>query len=293
MSLAPRTSVSIHPTLLITSLAALIFVIWVAKCLNILREYERAVVFRLGHLLPHDKGPGLVLIPWPIDTMVRVSFRVVTWEVPPQDIITRDNVSLKVNAVVYFRVVDATKSVVAVENFRFAVEQAAQTGLRTVLGEVELDDLLSQREKLNERLQTILDEHTEPWGIKVTQVQVKQVDLPQDMQRAIAAQAEAERERRAKIIAATGEFQAATKLAEAAAVLSREPAAITLRYLQTLIEIGVERNTTVVFPIPMDLLSDLAARIGRPGAPAALAMPASTNASTASVPEPTGNGARV
>jgi len=284
MWLAPRTSMAIHPTLLITSFAALIVVLWVAKCLNILREYERAVVFRLGHLLPHDKGPGLVLIPWPIDTMVRVSFRVVTWEVPPQDIITRDNVSLKVNAVVYFRVVDATKSVVAVENFRFAVEQAAQTGLRTVLGEVELDDLLSQREKLNERLQTILDEHTEPWGIKVTQVQVKQVDLPQDMQRAIAAQAEAERERRAKIIAAAGEFQAATKLSEAAAVLSREPAAITLRYLQTLIEIGVERNTTIVFPLPMDLLSDLAVRLGRPGAPAALAAP---------TPEPTGNGARV
>ena len=284
---------AIHPTLLITSFAALIVVLWVAKCLNILREYERAVVFRLGHLLPHDKGPGLVLIPWPIDTMVRVSFRVVTWEVPPQDIITRDNVSLKVNAVVYFRVVDATKSVVAVENFRFAVEQAAQTGLRTVLGEVELDDLLSQREKLNERLQTILDEHTEPWGIKVTQVQVKQVDLPQDMQRAIAAQAEAERERRAKIIAATGEFQAAAKLAEAAAVLSREPAAITLRYLQTLIEIGVERNTTIVFPLPMDLLSDLAVRLGRPGASAALAVPASTNASAPSVPEPAGNGARV
>ncbi len=244
-------------------IALAIVILWIAKCLNILREYERAVVFRLGRLLPHDKGPGLVLILWPIDTMVRMSLRVVTWEIPPQDIITRDNVSLKVNAVVYFRVVDATKSVVAVENFRFAVEQAAQTGLRTVLGEVELDDLLSQREKLNERLQTILDEHTEPWGIKVTQVQVKQVDLPQDMQRAIAAQAEAERERRAKIIAAEGEFQAATKLAEAAAVLSREPAAITLRYLQTLIEIGVEKNTTIIFPLPMDLIAGLSAP--RPG----------------------------
>jgi regulator of protease activity HflC (stomatin/prohibitin superfamily) len=273
--------------------ATAIIALWIAKCLNILREYERGVVFRLGHLLPHDKGPGLVLIPWPIDTMMRVSLRVVTWEVPPQDIITRDNVSLKVNAVVYFRVIDATKSVVAVENFRFAVEQAAQTGLRTVLGEVELDDLLSQREKLNERLQAILDEHTEPWGIKVTQVQVKQVDLPQDMQRAIAAQAEAERERRAKIIAATGEFQAATKLAEAAAVLSSEPAAITLRYLQTLIEIGVEKNTTIVFPLPMDLLGGLAARLGGSAAPAALAMPASTSASPAAVQVPAGNGARV
>ena len=284
---------SISPMLLIILFATAIIALWIAKCLNVLREYERAVVFRLGRLLPHDKGPGIVLIPWPIDTMVRVSYRVVTWEVPAQDIITRDNVSLKVNAVVYFRVVDATRSVVAVENFRFAVEQAAQTGLRTVLGEVELDDLLSQREKLNERLQTILDEHTEPWGIKVTQVQVKQVDLPQDMQRAIAAQAEAERERRAKIIAATGEFQAATKLAEAAAVLSREPAAITLRYLQTLIEIGVEKNTTIVFPLPMDLLTGLAVRLGGTGAPAALAAPASTSASQPPVPAPTSNGARV
>jgi len=282
-------SITLPILLSATAIAAL----WIAKCLNILREYERAVVFRLGRLLPHDKGPGLVLIPWPIDTMVRVSFRVVTWEVPPQDIITRDNVSLKVNAVVYFRVVDATKSVVAVENFRFAVEQAAQTGLRTVLGEVELDDLLSQRDKLNERLQTILDEHTEPWGIKVTQVQVKQVDLPQDMQRAIAAQAEAERERRAKIIAATGEFQAAAKLAEAAAVLSREPAAITLRYLQTLIEIGVEKNTTIVFPLPLDLLGGLAVRLGGSGAPAALAVPTSPHASAAPVSAPAGNGARV
>ena len=283
----------INPMLTIVLFATAIMVLWIAKCLYILREYERGVVFRFGHLVPHNKGPGLVLIPWPVDTIVRVSFRVVTWEVPPQDIITRDNVSLKVNAVVYFRVVDATKSVVAVENFRFAVEQAAQTGLRTVLGEVELDDLLSQREKLNERLQTILDEHTEPWGIKVTQVQVKQVDLPQDMQRAIAAQAEAERERRAKIIAATGEFQAATKLAEAAAVLSREPVAITLRYLQTLIEIGVEKNTTIVFPLPMDLLGGLATRLGGSGAPAALAAPTSTQASVASGSAPAGNGARV
>ena len=183
----------------------------------------------------------------------------------PQDIITRDNVSLKVNAVVYFRVVNATKAIIEVENFRYAVEQAAQTGLRSVLGEVELDDLLSQREKLNARLATILDEHTEAWGIKVTQVQVKQVDLPQEMQRAIAAQAEAERERRAKIIAAEGEFQAAAKLTEAAAVLNREPAAITLRYLQTLVEIGTEKNTTIVFPLPIDLLGGLGARLGGEG----------------------------
>ena len=239
------------------AIVVLIFVIWLFNCLNILREYERAVVFRLGRVLKKEKGPGLVLIFWPIDKIVKVSLRVVTWEVPPQDIITRDNVSLKVNAVVYFRVVDATKAIIAVENFRYAVEQAAQTSLRAVLGEVELDDLLAQREKLNDRLQTILDEHTETWGLKVTQVQVKQVDLPQEMQRAIAAQAEAERERRAKIISAEGEFQASEKLAQAAGVLNREPVAITLRYLQTLIEIGSEQNTTIVFPLPLDLLGGL------------------------------------
>ena len=202
-----------------------------------------------------------MLIIWPIDKIVRVSLRVVTWDVPPQDVITRDNVSLKVNAVVYFRVFNATRAIIEVETYRYAVEQAAQTSLRSVLGEVELDDLLSQREKLNARLQTILDEHTEAWGVKVTQVQVKQVDLPQEMQRAIAKQAEAERERRAKIIAAEGEFQASEKLAQAAAVLNREPAAITLRYLQTLIEIGTEKNTTIVFPLPIDLLGGLSAAL--------------------------------
>ncbi len=240
---------------------AFFLVIWVLRCLNIMREYERAVVFRLGRVLKKAKGPGIVLILWPIDKITKVSLRVVTWEVPPQDVITRDNVSLKVNAVVYFRVVDAIRAIVEVESFRFAVEQAAQTGLRSVLGEVELDDLLSQRETLNEKLRIILDEHTEPWGIKVSNVQLKQVDLPQEMQRAIAAQAEAERERRAKIIAAEGEFQASAKLAEAAAVLNREPAAITLRYLQTLIEIGVEKNTTIVFPLPMDLLGGLGLKL--------------------------------
>ena len=238
----------------ILAILIVLFLSWSARCVNILREYDRAVVFRLGRLRQRERGPGLVLILWPIDTLARVSLRVVTWEIPPQDIITSDNVSLKVNAVVYFRVISATKAIVEVEDFRFAVEQASQTALRTVLGEVELDDLLSQREKLNVRLQTILDEQTEAWGIKVTQVQVKQVDLPQEMQRAIAAQAEAERTRRAKVIAATGEFQAAAKLSEAAAVLSREPIAITLRYLQTLIEIGTEKNTTIVFPLPLDLI---------------------------------------
>src|ERR1700674_5506735 len=245
-----------------------IFLVWLFNCLNIMREYERAVVFRLGRVLKREKGPGLVLILWPIDKIVKVSLRVVTWDVPPQDVITRDNVSLKVNAVVYFRVISATKAIIEVENFRYAVEQAAQTGLRTVLGEVELDDLLAQREKLNVRLQTILDEQTEVWGVKVTQVQVKQVALPQEMQRAIAAQAEAERERRAKVIAAEGEFQASAKLAEAAAVLNREPAAITLRYLQTLIEIGTEKNTTVVFPLPLELLGGVAATLGAGQRPA-------------------------
>ncbi|HEY1948612.1 MAG TPA: slipin family protein [Bryobacteraceae bacterium] len=241
----------------VTFFLFLIVIVWILRCLNILREYERAVVFRLGRVLQKAKGPGLVLIFWPIDKIVKVTLRVITWEIPPQDIITRDNVSLKVNAVLYFRVVDATRSVIEVENVRHAVEQAAQTSLRSVLGEVDLDDLLSQRETLNEKLQMILDDHTEPWGVKVIRVQVKQVDLPQEMQRAIAAQAEAERERRAKIISAEGEFQASAKLAEAAAVLDREPAAITLRYLQTLVEIGAEKNTTVVFPLPLDLLGAL------------------------------------
>jgi regulator of protease activity HflC (stomatin/prohibitin superfamily) len=198
---------------------------------------------------------------------VKVSLRIVTWDIPPQDIITRDNVSLKVNAVVYFRVLNASQAIVEVENFRYAIEQLAQTTLRSVLGEVELDDLLSQREKLNTRLQTILDEHTEPWGIKVTKVEVKQVDLPQEMQRAMARQAEAERERRAKIIAADGEFQAATKLSEAAAIIARESGAMTLRYLQTLVELGTEKNTTIVFPLPIELLSMLAAKAAaQPGA---------------------------
>lgn len=250
-----------------------IFLIWILRCLNIMREYERAVVFRLGRVLSRAKGPGLVLILWPIDKIIRVSLRIATWEIPPQDVITRDNVSLRVNAVVYFRVVDAVKAVIQVENYRFAIEQAAQTGLRSVLGEVELDDLLSQREALNTKLQTILDEHTEPWGIKVSTVQLKQVDLPQEMQRAIAAQAEAERERRAKIIAAEGEFQAASRLSEAAEVLNRQPAAITLRYLQTLIEIGVEKNTTIVFPLPMDLLGGLGLKLGSMGVPVGPTIP--------------------
>jgi regulator of protease activity HflC (stomatin/prohibitin superfamily) len=212
--------------------AVVILFFWVSACLNVLREYERAVVFRLGRLQKPDKGPGLIFIIWPIDKLVRVSLRVIAWDMPPQDIITRDNVSLKVNAVVYFRVISAQQAFVELENYRYAVEQLAQTTLRSVLGEVELDDLLSQREKLNSRLQSILDEHTEPWGIKVAKVEVRQVDLPQEMQRAIAAQAEAERERRAKIIHADAEYQAAAKLAEAANVIAKEPVAITLRFFR-------------------------------------------------------------
>jgi len=246
---------------------AIIIFLWVSACLNVLREYERAVTFRLGRLLKEDKGPGLIWIFWPIDKILRISLRIIAWDVPPQDVITRDNVSVKVNAVVYFRVISAQKAVVELENYRYAVEQLAQTTLRSVLGEVELDDLLSQREKLNARLQSILDEHTEPWGIKVAKVEVKQVDLPQEMQRAIARQAEAERERRAKIINADGEFQASEKLSEAAAILGREPITVTLRYLQTLAEIGTERSTTIVFPIPLELLSFFLAKSGAPAAP--------------------------
>jgi regulator of protease activity HflC (stomatin/prohibitin superfamily) len=247
-----------------TVVAIFILLIWIANCVNVIREYERAVVFRLGRLVKGYQSPGLIFILWPIDKIVKVSLRIVTWDIPHQDVITRDNVTVKVNAVVYYRVVDWQKAIIELESYRYAVEQLAMTTLRSVLGEVDLDDLLSQREKLNVRLQSILDEHTDAWGIKVTKVEVKAVDLPQEMQRAIARQAEAERERRAKVIHADGEFQASTKLAEAAAVLQRQPTAITLRYLQTLNEIGVEKNTTIVFPLPIELLSVLLART--PGA---------------------------
>jgi regulator of protease activity HflC (stomatin/prohibitin superfamily) len=233
--------------------ALLIIVVWLLNSLKVLREYERGVVFRLGRLLPQAKGPGLIFVFWPIDKIVRVPLRTVTLDVPPQDIITRDNVSVKVNAVAYFRVMEAIKAIVEVENYLYAMSQLAQTTLRSVLGEVMLDDLLSKRETLNARLQTILDNHTDPWGIKVALVEVKQVELPQEMQRAMSKQAEAEREKRAKIIHAAGEFEASTKLAEAAAIVAKEPVAIQLRYLQTLSEIGVEKNTTVIFPVPIDI----------------------------------------
>ena len=232
-----------------------IFLIWALNCLKILNEWERAVVLRLGRMRPEATGPGLIWIWWPIEKIMRISLRIVTLDVPPQDIITRDNVTVKVNAVAYFRVIDPNRAIKSIENYLYATSQLAQLTLRDVLGQVELDDLLAQREKVNARLQGILDEQTEPWGIKVTMVQVKQVDLPQEMQRAIAKQAEAERERRAKIIHAEGEFQASQRLADAARTLATEPTSIQLRYLQTLTEIGIERNTTIIFPIPVDVIS--------------------------------------
>lgn len=224
-----------------------------ASAVKILREYERGVIFRLGRLIG-AKGPGLFFIIPGIDKMLRISLRTVTMDIPPQDVITRDNVSIKVNAVVYFRVMDPNKAVVEVENYLYATSQLAQTTLRSVVGQAELDELLSQREKINITLQDILDKHTEPWGIKVSLVETKQVDLPEEMRRAIARQAEAERERRAKIIHAEGEAQAAQKLAEAANVISVNPAAIQLRFLQTLTEVATEKNSTTIFPVPIDLL---------------------------------------
>lgn len=235
----------------------LVVVIWLFNSINVLREYERGVIFRLGRLLPEAKGPGLIFVFWPIDKIVRVPLRTVTLEVPPQDIISSDNVSVKVNAVVYFRVINAIKAIIEVENYLYAASQLAQTSLRSVLGAASLDDLLSKRDILNVKLQSILDQHTESWGIKVALVEVKQVDLPQEMQRAMAKQAEAEREKRAKVIHAEGELLASEKLAQAAAIIAQQPVAIQLRYLQTLTEIGVERNTTVVFPVPMDIFQGL------------------------------------
>ena len=233
----------------------LIIVLYLLSSIKILAEYERGVIFRLGRLLPEAKGPGIILVFAPLDRMVRVSLRVDTIEVPPQDVVTRDNVSVKVNAVIYFRVVEPRLAIVEVSNFLYATSQLAQTTLRSVLGEVELDELLSKREELNVRLQSILDQHTSPWGVKVSMVEVKQVDLAEQMIRALARQAEAERERRAKIIHAEGEYSASEKLAMAAHVIQQEPAAIQLRYLQTLVEIGSEKNTTIVFPLPVDLLT--------------------------------------
>src|SRR5215471_8617399 len=239
--------------------------IWLLNSIKILREYERGVIFRLGRSLPEPKGPGLIFVFAPFDRMVRVSLRIDTLEVPGQDVVTRDNVTVKVNAVIYFRVIDPKLAVIEVSNFLYATSQLAQTTLRSVLGEVELDELLSSREKLNVRLQSILDQHTAPWGVKVTMVEVKQVDLAEQMIRAIARQAEAERERRAKIINAEGEFTAAEKLSMAAAVIQKEPVAIQLRYLQTLVEIGTEKNTTIVFPLPVDIITSLGRALDKAG----------------------------
>ena len=225
-----------------------------SRWINILNEYERAVTFWLGRLAKEAKGPGLVFIFWPFERMVKISLRTVVHDVPSQDVITRDNVSVKVNAVVYFRVVDPTKAVVEVENYLFATSQIAQTTLRSVLGQADLDELLSEREKLNTELQTIIDAHTDPWGIKVSSVEVKHVDLPQEMQRAMARQAEAEREKRAKIIHADGELQASEQLTEAADNIAANPVTLQLRYLQTLTEIASEKNSTVIFPLPIDLM---------------------------------------
>jgi regulator of protease activity HflC (stomatin/prohibitin superfamily) len=246
----------LSPTLLIV----MVIVFYAFSSIQVLAEYERGVIFRLGKLLPQPKGPGVILVLRPIDRIVRMSLRTVVLDVPPQDIITRDNVSVKVNAVVYYRVIDPLRAVVEVENYNYATSQLAQTTLRSVLGQAEMDDLLAERDRLNSQLQTILDKQTDPWGIKVSAVEVKHVDLPQDMQRAMARQAEAEREKRAKIIHAEGELIASEKLAQAAAIIDREPAAITLRYLQTLTEIASEQNSTIIFPLPMELM-----RMMRPG----------------------------
>jgi len=238
-------------------LLPLIVVLYLISSIKILAEYERGVIFRLGKLLPSPKGPGLILVFQPLDRMVRVGLRTVVLDVPPQDVITRDNVSVKVNAVVYFRVMDARRAIVEVENYNYATSQLSQTTLRSVLGQVDLDDLLSKREHLNQELQQILDLRTDPWGVKVSAVEVKHVDLPENMQRAMAKQAEAEREKRAKIIHAAGELDASEKLSQAAAVIATEPVAITLRYLQTLTEIAAEKNSTIIFPLPMELLNML------------------------------------
>jgi regulator of protease activity HflC (stomatin/prohibitin superfamily) len=241
----------------------IVVAIWLLNSIKILREYERGVIFRLGRLLPEPKGPGLIFVFAPFDRMVRVSLRLDALEVPAQDVVTRDNVTVKVNAVIYSRVLDPRLAVVEVSNYIYVTSQLAQTTLRSVLGEVELDELLSQREKLNVRLQSILDQHTSAWGVKVTMVEVKQVDLAEQMIRALSRQAEAERERRAKIIHAEGEYTAAEKLGMAAEVIQKQPAAIQLRYLQTLVEIGAEKNTTIVFPLPLDIIASLGRALDR------------------------------
>ena len=253
------------------TIVIIVFVLYALSCIKILAEYERGVIFRLGRLQSHARGPGLTFVFGPIERMVRISLRQEALEVPPQDIITRDNVTLKVNAVIFLRVIDPNKAVVEVSNYVYQTSQFAQTTLRSVLGEQELDELLAHRDKINLRLQSILDTHTSPWGVKVSNVEVKQVDLPETMLRAMAKQAEAEREKRSKIIHAEGEYSAAQRLVDAAHLLSGEPVSVQLRYLQTLTEIGVEKNTTVVFPVPVDFFSGIQKLLSRAGdeAPAA------------------------
>jgi regulator of protease activity HflC (stomatin/prohibitin superfamily) len=232
-------------------------VFWLLLSVKVLNEYERGVVFRLGKVLPKPKGPGLIIVAWPIDRMVRVTLRTVVLDIPPQDVITRDNVTVKVNAVVYFRVMDAIRAVVQVENYLFATSQEAQTTLRSILGQAQLDELLSERDRLGAMLQEVIDQHTDPWGVKVAQVAVKAVDLPQEMQRAMAKQAESEREKRAKIIHASGELEASKQLTDAAETLQHQPMALHLRYLQTLTDIAAERNSTIIFPLPIDWMRAL------------------------------------
>ena len=238
-------------------IVAVIVIFFILNWIKVLKEYERGVVFRLGRVLDKPKGPGLILVLSPIDKLVRIGLRTIVLDVPPQDVITRDNVSVKVNAVVYFRVLEPKKAVIEVQDYLYATSQLSQTTLRSVLGQAELDELLAERDKLNSRLQTIIDEHTDPWGIKVSMVEIKHVDLPQEMQRAMAKQAEAERERRAKVIHAEGEQQASAKLLEAANTLSQNAQTMQLRYLQTLVEIGAENSSTIIFPMPIDLMKGL------------------------------------
>jgi len=246
-----------------TAIIVTIVVVYLLSCIKILNEWERGVILRFGRVLGRPKGPGIIFVFKPVDRIRRVSLQQEAFEVPPQDIITRDNVTLKVNAVIFLKVSDPVRAVVTVDNYRYQTSQFAQTTLRSVLGEVELDELLAHRDKINLRLQSILDQHTDPWGVKVTTVEVKQVDMPESMLRAMAKQAEAEREKRAKIIHAEGEYAAAQRLVEAAQLLATQPTSIQLRYLQTLTEIGVEKNTTIVFPLPIDILSGIQKLIGQ------------------------------
>jgi regulator of protease activity HflC (stomatin/prohibitin superfamily) len=244
-----------HPALYIPGIFLALAVLYLLTCIRVLFEYDRGVVFRLGRVLPQPKGPGLILIFWPIDWMVRVSLRTHVEDVPAQDVITRDNVSVRVNAVVYSRVIDPMRAVLQVESYRYAISQVSQTTLRSILGQAELDELLAERDKINHRLQQVIDQQTDPWGVKVSTVEVKHVDLPDTMKRAMARQAESERERRAKVIHAEGEFQASGRLRDAAETIEGHPMAMQMRFLQTLAEVGAENNTTIVFPVPLDLLS--------------------------------------